>query len=55
MNAHNMIGNILQLLEIAKRENEIGEYTAIALGKYKYPETITEAYRQFKRQIWQKN
>ena len=49
-----MINNILNLLEIAKQEKEIGEYTAIALGKYKYPETITEAYKQFKREIWQK-
>ena len=49
-----MINNILNLLEIAKQEKEIGEYTAIALGKYKYPETITEAYKQFKREICQK-
>lgn len=49
-----MIGNILNLLEIAKSEKEVGEYTSIALGKYKYPETIKEAYRQFKREIWQK-
>lgn len=49
-----MISNILNLLEIAKQEKEIGEYTAIALGKYKYPETVIEAYKQFKREIWQK-
>lgn len=46
-----MVENILQMLEIAKRENKIGEYTHIALGKYKYPETIKEAYKQFKLEL----
>ena len=46
-----MIENILQMLEIAKREKKIGEYTHIALGKYKYPETIKEAYKQFKLEL----
>ena len=49
-----MIGNILQLLEIAKQEKEIGEYTHIALGKYKYPDSIKEAYNQLKRELWLK-
>jgi hypothetical protein len=48
-----MIGNILQMLEIAKREKKIGEYTHIALGKYKYPESIKEAYKQFKQELCQ--
>jgi len=46
-----MIQNILQMLEIAKREKEIGEYTHIALGKNKYPESIKEAYKQFKTEL----
>ena len=46
-----MIDNILQMLEIAKREKEIGELTHIALGKYKYPESVKEAYKQFKIEI----
>ena len=49
-----MIGNILELLEIAKNEKEMGEYTAIALGKYKYPDSISEAFTQFKREVWQR-
>lgn len=49
-----MIANILELLEIAKKEKQIGEYTAIALGKYKYPETVKEAFTQFKREVWQR-
>jgi hypothetical protein len=48
-----MIGNILQMLEIAKREKKIGEYTHIALGKYKCPESIKEAYKQFKQELCQ--
>lgn len=46
-----MVENILQMLELAKREKKIGEYTHIALGKYKYPETIKEAYKQFKLEL----
>ena len=46
-----MIENILQMLEIAKQKKKIGEYTHIALGKYKYPETIKEAYKQFKIEL----
>tara|TARA_R110001592_G_scaffold204743_2_gene455012 strand:+ start:333 stop:473 length:141 start_codon:yes stop_codon:yes gene_type:complete len=46
-----MLENILQLLEIAKSQKAKGEFIDIALGKYKYPETIKEAYRQFKREL----
>jgi len=46
-----MVENILQMLEIAKTQKDIGEYTHIALGKYKYPETIKEAYKQFKNEL----
>lgn len=46
-----MIDNILNLLELAKTEGWRGEYIDIALGKYKYPETIKEAYRQFKKEL----
>lgn len=46
-----MIENILQMLEIAKREKEIGEYTHVALGKNKYPESVKEAYKQFKTEL----
>jgi hypothetical protein len=46
-----MIENIIEMLEIAKREKEIGQYTHIALGKNKYPESVKEAYKQFKTEL----
>jgi len=46
-----MIQNILNLLEIAKAEKWKGEYIDIALGKNKYPESIKEAYQQFRREL----
>lgn len=46
-----MISNILDLLEFARSEQWRGQYTDIALGKNKYPESIKEAYKQFKK--WQ--
>jgi len=48
-----MISNILDMLEIAKNEDNIGDYTFIALGKNKAPESIKEAYKQQKREVWQ--
>jgi len=46
-----MIQNILDLLEFARSEQWRGQYTDIALGKNKYPESIKEAYKQFRK--WQ--
>jgi len=46
-----MLRNVLDLLEFAKEEKWKGQYIDIALGKNKYPESIKEAYKQFKR--WQ--
>jgi len=48
-----MIENIINLLEIAKEEKQTGEYTAIALGKNKYPESVREAYNIFRQELWQ--
>jgi len=48
-----MIENILNLLEIAKQNKTSGQYTAIALGKHKYPESVREAYNIFRRELWQ--
>lgn len=48
-----MVEHILQMLEIAKREKEIGKYTHIALGKNKFPESLKEAYKQFKLELCQ--
>lgn len=46
-----MIQNILNLLDFARDEQWKGEYIDIALGKNKYPESIKEAYKQYKQ--WQ--
>ena len=46
-----MIENILNLLEFARNEKWTGKYTDIALGKNKYPESIKEAYQQFKNEL----
>jgi hypothetical protein len=46
-----MIQNILDLLEFARSEKWNGQYMDIAMGKNKYPESIREAYKQFKK--WQ--
>ncbi len=46
-----MIQNILNLLEIAKAEKWKGKYIDIALGKNKYPESIKEAYQQFRKEL----
>ena len=48
-----MINNILDMLAIAKHQENIGKYTFIALGKNKAPEGIREAYKQHKRELWQ--
>lgn len=46
-----MIKNIIELLPYVKGETE---NIRIAKGKYKYPESIKEAYKQFKEQVWKK-
>ncbi len=46
-----MINNILDLLEFAKNEKWTGRYMDIAMGKNKYPESIKEAYQQFKKEL----
>jgi hypothetical protein len=45
-----VIKNILDLLPLATGETE---NIKIAKGKYKYPESIKEAYNNFKRDVWQ--
>jgi len=45
---------ILDLLLIAKKFKLNGRYISIALGKHKLPETPKEAYKIFKRELWQK-
>jgi len=48
-----MIENILNLLEIAKKTKQTGEFTSIALGKNKLPNSLKEAYNIFKQELWQ--
>jgi len=43
-----MIKNILEILPFVKAETELIE---VAKGKYKYPESIGEVYRQFKKDL----
>ena len=45
-----MIKNILDLLPYAKGETE---NIKIAKGKYKFPESVKEAFNNFKRDFWQ--
>ena len=44
-----MLGNILQLLRLAKDQNIRGEYIDVALGKNKMPESIKETLEQHKK------
>jgi len=46
-----MIKNILEMLPYVKGGSELIE---IAKGKYKYPESIKEAYNNFKKELWDK-
>lgn len=43
-----MIKNILELLPLVNGGTELID---IAKGKYKYPESIGEAYQQFKKDL----
>lgn len=48
-----MIETILKGLELTESNNELIQ---IAKGRYKYPESIKEAYEKFKKEIqWQKS
>jgi len=46
-----VIKNILDLLPYAKGETE---NIKIAKGKYKFPESVKEAFNNFKRELWHK-
>lgn len=45
-----MIRNIIELLPYAKGETE---NIRIAKGKYAYPKSIKEAYKNFRNELWQ--
>ena len=45
-----MIKNILELLPLVEGGTE---NIQIAKGKYKFPETVKEAFNNFKKELWQ--
>lgn len=47
-----MIENILELLDIIKKNKVRGRYIDIALGINKYPHTYSEGVKLFRRQLW---
>lgn len=47
-----MIENLLQLLDIIKKNKVRGRYIDIALGINKYPHTISEGIKLLRRQLW---
>ena len=49
-----MIGNILDMLEIAKQQKRIGKYTHIVLGKNHLPTTLKDATREIKYKLWER-
>ncbi len=49
-----MLETIFNLLDIAKETKQSGEYIKVALGKNKYPDSVREAYKIFKQELWQK-
>lgn len=48
-----MISEVIKLLNEGKIKET--EDNKILFGGFKYPESLTEAWEQFKREIWQKN
>ena len=46
-----MLGNVLELLRLAKKENISGEYIDIALGKNKLPMSFKEGLKLLKYKI----
>jgi len=49
----NMISEVIKLLNEGRIKET--EDNKILFGGFKYPESLTEAWEQFKREIWQKN
>ena len=47
-----MIGNLLELLDIIKKNKTRGRYIDIALGINKYPHTAKEGIELLRRQLW---
>lgn len=47
-----MIQNILELLELNKKNKQSGRYISIAIGEYKYPHTFAEGIKLLRRKLW---
>ena len=50
-----MLENIFHLSDFIKDSKVCGQYSAIALGQNKLPESIREAYKLSKREVWLKS
>ena len=50
-----MLENIFHLLDFIKDSKVCWQYSAIALGQNKLPESIREAYKLSKREVWLKS
>ena len=48
-----MIAMCLEMLKLIKKNKVKSRYIGIALGDNKYPQTYKEAYKLFKRKLWQ--
>ena len=49
-----MIENILELLDVIKKNEVSGRYIDIALAIHKYPHTMKEGVKLLRRQLWKK-
>jgi len=47
-----MIQNILELLELNKKNKQSGRYISIAIGEYKYPHSFSEGVKLLRRKLW---
>ena len=46
--------DLLYLLKMVKEKKITGDFIEIALGKNKFPETISEGFKMFKQELWQR-
>jgi len=48
-----MISEVIRLMTSKKIKET--EHNKVLFGAYKYPETISEVWQQFKKELWQKS
>ena len=49
-----MIPDLLEMLEVIKKNKVTGRYIGIALGDLKYPHTYVEGIKLLRRKLWKK-